>query len=489
MIIHTAVVVSLALTDLHGLCTHGRDASLLLQPRSRRRQLHVLVPPLSVRGGGRRLGENGRDAADPRQPNMSVISAWSKLASKRQSATEEDMSVSTADDDNKMSLPSPSLLAKTLAAVWSTWNILDGILLTFAPKDDPHDVVVYLVEAIGVVRISHGLQLFLSTVVGVPSKTSMGVAILSRLIFLMTCTAMKTCEQLGVLQSTASQLVLVSAGGMFLTALALLSDRGRPYLMANLFSAMAFVKGCYMRFCPNQTSTKLFRCDAATNFDRVPAKVRILGFHLIISSVFMNALANGTIPIKAAGYSAVAWSVLLVDLIFGAGVYRGWKAVTGTYLFFLASALSCSFVFLLDNKWETFGETFANLKRKRLRHIKGKLPKPIPAKEKMDKLKLRINTIASSVGASTLATIGAKVGSILDEKLVSEASGPLMAKIDPKFSRIIPTCSTVGTAMGASLGAMVGIKVANFIFARLEEVQRKVRPETIATKTSAGSSS
>jgi len=303
------------------------------------------------------------------------------------------------------------------------------------------------------------------------------------------------------LQSTASQMVIVSAGGMFLTAMALLSDSGRPYLIANLFSAMTFVEGCFMRFCPNQTADRLFRLgDAASSFDRVPAKVRSLGFHLIISSVFMNALSNGISPIIAAGYSAVAWSFLLVDLIFGAGVYRGWIDVTGIYLFFLASALSCSFVFLLDNKWEMLGEKFANLKRRHLRHIKGKLPKPISAKEKMDKLKLRINTIASSVGASTLATIGAKVGSKLDgaiitrEKLAtvniaSTASGSLLARIDPKFSRLIPTCSTVGTAMGASLGAMLGIKVANFIFARLEEVQRKVRPETIETKTSAGGES
>ena len=32
------------------------------------------------------------------------------------------MSVSTVDDNSKMSLPSPSFLATTLAALWSTWN-------------------------------------------------------------------------------------------------------------------------------------------------------------------------------------------------------------------------------------------------------------------------------------------------------------------------------------------------------------------------------
>ena len=90
---------------------------------------------------------------------MSVFSAWSKLASKRQSATEEEMSVSTVDDNSKMSLPSPSFLATTLAALWSTWNGLDGILLTFVPKD-PYDITAYLVKTIGVVRISHGSGLY-----------------------------------------------------------------------------------------------------------------------------------------------------------------------------------------------------------------------------------------------------------------------------------------------------------------------------------------
>ena len=442
MILLTAVMVAMALTDRHGLRMYGRDASQILQPRSRRRKLHVRVPPLAVRGGGGNLDENGRDAVDARRPHMSVFSAWSKLASKRQSATEEEMFVLTVDDNSKMSLPSPSFLATTLAALWSTWNILDGILLTFVPKD-PYDITAYLVETIGVVRISHGLQLFLSIVVGVPSKTSMTVAILPRLSFLVACLVMKTNEQL-VIQSAIGPMVLVSAGGMVVTAIALLSNRGRPYLMANLFSAMTFVKGCGMRFRPNQTAGKLFRFnDAVSNPDRVPAKVRSLGFHLMISSIFMSSLANGISPIKAAGYSAVAWSLLLVDLVFGVGVYQGWSAVTGAYLFFLASALSCSFVFLLDNKWETL----ANLKRKHPRHIEVRQPalsKPISAKEKIDKFKLRINAIASSVGASSLATIGAKLGSNVDEKLASvniasAASGQLMASIDHTYSRIILT--------------------------------------------------
>ena len=358
----------LALMDLHEL--HGRDTSQFLQ------QLRRRLPPPVVRGGACGLGGNGRggrdtghtNAADPRQPHVSVSTAWSKPSSPRQSATKEAIvsnnvqpSISTLD--GKMSsrsgarpstasaLSSPSLLATMLAALWSSWNILNGALLTFTPKDS-YDVAAYLVDAIGVVRISHGLQLFLSTVARVPSKTSMGVAILPRLLFLIACLAMKTYEQLGV-QTTASPMVLISAGVMSVAAIALLSDRGRPNLLANLFSTMTFVKGCGFMFRPDRTAGKLFGFDGAAsataaNLGKVPAKVRSLGFHLIISSVFMNALTHSINPIKAAGYSAVAYSLFLAYLAFVVGGYRSLSAVPRTYLFFLASALACSFVFLLD---------------------------------------------------------------------------------------------------------------------------------------------
>lgn len=358
----------LALMDLHEL--HGRDTSQFLQ------QLRRRLPPPVVRGGACGLGGNGRggrdtghtNAADPRQPHVSVSTAWFKPSSPRQSATKEAIvsnnvqpSISTLDDKTSSrsgarpstasALSSPSLLATMLAALWSSWNILNGALLTFTPKDS-YDVAAYLVDAIGVVRISHGLQLFLSTVARVPSKTSMGVAILPRLLFLIACLAMKTYEQLGV-QTTASPMVLISAGVMSVAAIALLSDRGRPNLMANLFSTMTFVKGCGFMFRPDRTAGKLFGFDGAAsataaNLGKVPAKVRSLGFHLIISSVFMNALTHSINPIKAAGYSAVAYSLFLAYLAFVVGGYRSLSAVPRTYLFFLASALACSFVFLLD---------------------------------------------------------------------------------------------------------------------------------------------
>ena len=361
----------LALMDLHDL--HGRDAPQFLQ------QLRRRLPPPVVRGGACDRGGNGRggrdtdhsNAADPRRPHVSVSTAWSKPSSPRPSATKEatasnsaQPSISTLDGKTSSrssgtrptgstasALSSPSLLATTLAALWSSWNILNGALLTFTPKDS-YDVAAYLVDAIGVVRISHGLQLFLSTVASVPSKMSMGVAILPRLLFLISCLTMKTYEQLGV-QTTASPMVLISAGVMSVAAIALLSDRGRPNLMANLFSTMTFVKGCGMMFRPDRTAGKLFGFDSAAsataaNLGKVPAKVRSLGFHLIISSVFMNALTHSINPIKAAGYSAVAYSLFLAYLAFVVGGYRSLSAIPRTYLFFLASALSCSFVFLLD---------------------------------------------------------------------------------------------------------------------------------------------
>ena len=100
----------------------------------------------------------------------------------------------------------------------------------------------------------------------------------------------------------------------------------------------------------------------------------------------------------------------------------------------------------------------------------------VTAKERMDQTKQRINTIASSIGASALATFGAKIGSRLDIQLASVSigaatSGTLAAKIQSILSRILPTFVTIGTAIGASIGAAVGIKVAVVVLSRIAKVR------------------
>ena len=104
------------------------------------------------------------------------------------------------------------------------------------------------------------------------------------------------------------------------------------------------------------------------------------------------------------------------------------------------------------------------------------------ASERLTQIKQKINTIASSVGASTLATLFAKIGSKIDRlasvsmpAMTTTALGApsLAAKIQAALARFVPTCSTIGTAIGASLGAMVGIKVANFVLTRMEMTVRR----------------
>ena len=99
---------------------------------------------------------------------------------------------------------------------------------------------------------------------------------------------------------------------------------------------------------------------------------------------------------------------------------------------------------------------------------KSTLSNEISTKEKMERIKQRIHTIASSVGASTLATIGSKIGSELDIRIATvnielATCGTIIAKIELFISRILPNCLTIGTAMGASFGALIGLKVANFM--------------------------
>lgn len=62
----------------------------------------------------------------------------------------------------------------------------------------------------------------------------------------------------------------------------------------------------------------------------------------------MNALTYGVDPIRAAGFSAATWFVLLAELTFSLCGYRSLGNVPRVYLSFLAIALTCSVVFLTD---------------------------------------------------------------------------------------------------------------------------------------------
>ena len=100
----------------------------------------------------------------------------------------------------------------------------------------------------------------------------------------------------------------------------------------------------------------------------------------------------------------------------------------------------------------------------------------VTVEERMDQTKQRINTIASSIGASSLATLGAKIGSKIDISLASVGigstpSGTFVAKIQSILSRTLPTFVTIGTAIGASIGAAVGIKVADAVLSHLAQVR------------------
>jgi hypothetical protein len=109
------------------------------------------------------------------------------------------------------------------------------------------------------------------------------------------------------------------------------------------------------------------------------------------------------------------------------------------------------------------------------------LPTKASPQDRIDQTKKRISTLASSAGASALATLGAKVGSAVDLRMASIGGGVMAAtggaagagtatKIRSQLARMVPKCSTIGTALGASLGAAVGITVANIVLARLVKI-------------------
>mmetsp|Transcript_6823 Transcript_6823/g.13314 ORF Transcript_6823/g.13314 Transcript_6823/m.13314 type:complete len:357 (+) Transcript_6823:94-1164(+) len=273
----------LALLDLHDL--YVKEPSKLQSVR---------LPPF--RGGG--AGEDGdgsernKDDDVLYNPRLSLSTAWSassaQLPAPSQSATkaairecaESSQSVSPANDlqttpggasagscgqdmqqvcagsrrTNTVSTTTrASGQARALVVVWASWNILNGALLTLTPKDS-YDFAAYLVEAIGAVRVSHGLQLFLAAGANISAQKVMGVGILVRLVFLAASFALGTYE---TLQTQSKAPFLLSAGVMSMAAFSLLSNKGRPMLMANLFSTTTCIKGMNMIFRPF-ASNRLF---------------------------------------------------------------------------------------------------------------------------------------------------------------------------------------------------------------------------------------
>ena len=286
----------LALLDLHDL--YVKEPSKLQSAR---------LPPF--RGGGAGQGGDGnernRDDDVFYNPQLSLSTAWSassaQLPAPSQSATKAAIrecveSSQSASSSNDLQTPAggatdgscgqdmqqvcagssrtrqnssaaitntvstttrASGQARALVTVWASWNILNGALLTLTPKDS-YDFAAYLVEAIGAVRVSHGLQLFLAAGADISAQKVMGVGILVRLVFLAASFALGTYE---TLQTQRKAPFLLSAGVMSMAALSLLGNKGRPMLMANVFSTTTCIKGINMIFRPGFAANRLFGMD------------------------------------------------------------------------------------------------------------------------------------------------------------------------------------------------------------------------------------
>lgn len=295
---------------------------------------------LPFRGGG---GDStNRDELTQVRPSVSLSTAWSsdRLPAPSTTATEAAIESVRRYAIERTQAFESNVPALALATIWAVWNILNGFLLALTPKRTS-DLASFLVEHTGAIRIGQGMGIFMATSAGISPAKAIGIGLLTRLTFLAKSLIAGTCGAHDLPRGPIFLSGIVLIG----TIVSTLSGKGRPMLTANFYSTTTAIEGLFLLFYPMLASESMFGFDVASEIaPRVLARCRSLGFHLLISSVFINALSLGVDPIRATGCSSLAWLALLVELTFLTGKH-GLGSIPNDYLFFLSSALVCTIVF------------------------------------------------------------------------------------------------------------------------------------------------
>lgn len=219
--------------------------------------------------------------------------------------------------------------ATMLVTMASAFFLANGLLFGLAPNlgaslfgiDLEGDVFSrYLLEAIGAVAFGHGINVLLSTVVsGVSPQRAIGFGMLIRLAFLAKSFALNTYEKM----DAETRFLSVNSVIMSWTTFSLLTGAGNPFLAAKVFSTMALAKACLLLMRPTKAATKIFGLDASAEGMLKPRTLcQILGEHLAVSGVFMEALAFGVEPVRAVGLSSATWAAVRSFFLFVSKPYR-----------------------------------------------------------------------------------------------------------------------------------------------------------------------
>jgi len=243
------------------------------------------------------------------------------------------------------SIDIPSLAVRTAGAntlmvsIASAFFLVNGVIFGVAPSfgarlfgiDVEDDVFSrYLLEAIGAVALGHGISMLLASISRISPQRAIGFGMLVRVAFLAKSFLLHTYAKMGAKTGFLSTNTAI----MSWTTFSLLTGAGNPFLAAKVFSTMALSKASFLLMRPNKAATKFFGMDISEEANaKSHALNQILGEHLAISAVFMEALAFGFEPARAVGLSSTIWVAIRTFFLFVLKPHRGlgaspvWSAI------------------------------------------------------------------------------------------------------------------------------------------------------------------
>ena len=173
----------------------------------------------------------------------------------------------------------------------------------------------YIVKAIGCVLIGHAISLTCATCTAfnMSAQKALGFGILIRLLFLIKSFMFKVYEDIDAKTNFLSVNTVIMSWCVF----SLLTGKGNPFVAAKTFSTAALLKASLLFANPIAGAKKFFGIDVGSkDMKKTKALCKSLGLNLLTNAVFMLTLAFGIETRRAAGTSAVVWSILLGETTF-----------------------------------------------------------------------------------------------------------------------------------------------------------------------------
>ena len=241
-------------------------------------------------------------------------------------------SIAKVQGGSAVALDSSSALksaAATLASpqafinVWAGLDAFSGMMMAFAPSyiskvygldaEKEGKFSSYIVKAIGCVLIGHAISLICATVFNMSAQKALGFGILIRLLFLIKSFMFKVYEDFDAKTNFLSVNTVIMSWCVF----SLLTGKGNPFVAAKTFSTAALLKASLLFTNPIAGAKKFFGIDIGSkDMKKTKALCKSLGLNLLTNAVFMLTLAFGIETRRAAGTSAVVWSILLGETTF-----------------------------------------------------------------------------------------------------------------------------------------------------------------------------